>query len=136
MFPPFMLYGFGGSRSDIGVLLTMVRNRFLGEKRCCQVSIWYFEFFCWLVIRAHMHLHTRTGEICNLCIFQDEKRNVVECYLCTINQKVFAGKVFRQLNFCVVFIFVAITTQRNKISLFICGRKYFAGLIFVIEGDL
>ena len=33
------------------------------------------------------------------------------------------------------FIFVAMTTQQNKLTLFICARKYFAGLIFVVEGD-
>ena len=33
------------------------------------------------------------------------------------------------------FIFVTMTTRQNKLSPFIRRRKYFVGLIFVIEGD-
>ena len=33
------------------------------------------------------------------------------------------------------FIFVAITTRQYKFTPFICWRKYFTGLIFIVEGD-
>ena len=48
--------------------------------------------------------------------------------------------IFHRLNISSVefsrgFIFVAITTQQYKLTPFIRQRKYFVGLIFVVEGD-
>ena len=43
--------------------------------------------------------------------------------------KYFAGLISRG------FIFDAMTTQRNKLTLFIRKRKYFAGLTYIIEDD-
>ena len=33
------------------------------------------------------------------------------------------------------FIFVIMTTRRNELTLFVCGGKYIASLIFIVEGD-
>ena len=42
---------------------------------------------------------------------------------------------FSLVKLCRGIIFAVMTTERNKLTLFINGRKYLAGLIFVVEGD-
>ena len=124
-------YRFGGA--DISVLLAMVQNGFLGEKRCCQVSIWYCEFFAgWYSGPTCIYIQKKFV----ICTFQDEKRSVVEYYLCTVNRKVFAGKIFCQLNFCVVLFLLLLPLDKIKLVYLFVENKYFAGLIFVIEGVL
>ena len=52
----------------------------------------------------------------------------------TVDREIFANKILCQLHFCMV-LFRYYGYLTNKLTLFICGRKYFVGLIFVLEGD-
>ena len=53
----------------------------------------------------------------------------------TVDREFFGDKIFSLVKFSAGFIFVPMTTRQYKLSPFICGRLYFFGLIFVVEGD-
>ena len=67
--------------------------------------------------------------------FSGQKRGSVtenNCTHYTTDHEFFRGKIFRQLNFRLA-LFSSIWPY--KLSQFICWRKSFVGLIFVVEGD-
>ena len=60
------------------------------------------------------------------------KRNLYELY-CSLG--IFCPENILAVKFSPRFIFIAMTSRKYKLTPFIRGRKYFAGLIFVVEGD-
>ena len=59
-----------------------------------------------------------------------------QCILTTtVDQDFFSGKIFRRLNFPPGFTFVTMTTWQYELTPIIRRRKYFVGLIFIVEGD-
>lgn len=51
-----------------------------------------------------------------------------------VDQKFFAGKIFCRLDFRLI-LFSSLLYMCEKLTLIIRRRKYFACLIFIVEGD-
>ena len=115
----------------------------IGDIHCtCNMGNVYLKVMYTTYLCKQLDARTCIVHVCvcvHINLWEQNTYRLSSCYMCrcihTVNWEIFAGEIFRQVKFSCGSIFVAMTTRRNKLTLFIHRRKYFGGLIFVIEDD-